>query len=146
MKNVVIAAVVVLLLAQCSQGKLEVPPSIQKLVGTWQLTEPDSTYAVTLVFALDTANPPRDITHFLANGKSSINTYNAFLSAGVDGFMVVTDVVSTQIGGSPDATQREQTYLNSLRNVVQFKMPTDNLLRLLHGGTKPGTLVYKRIK
>jgi META domain len=145
MKNVAIAAFIILLMAQCSQRKLEVSPTVAKLIGTWQLIEPDSTYTTTLVFVLDTANPPRDVIHFLANGKSAINTYNAFLSAAVDGFMVVTDVGSTKIGGSPDATKAEQTYLTNLRAVVRYDMPADNRLQLYHGGDKPGKLVYRRI-
>jgi META domain len=145
MKNLVIATFVILLLTQCSQEKREVAPSVARLVGTWQLVGPDSSYATTLVFALDTANPPNDIIHFSAAGKSAINTYNGFLSAAVDGLMVFTGVGSTKIAGPPAAMQFEQTYLNNLRGVVRFELPTDSQLRLLHGGENPGTLVYKRL-
>jgi len=145
MRNTLIAFFCVFLLAQCSREKREVAPGVAKLVGTWQLVEPDSSYAVTLALALNTANPPNDIVHFIGSGKSSINTYSAFLSAAADGLMVVTNVSSTKIGGSPEASQFEQTYFNNLRIVVRYELLTDNRLRLYHGGNKPGVLVYKRI-
>ena len=144
MKHTLIAAFMVLLMAQCSQEKREVAPNIAKLVGTWKLVEPDSAYAVTLALALDTANPPNDIVHFKANGKSAINTYNGFLSAAVDGLMVVTSVGSTKMGGSPDALTAEQAYLTNLRNVVRYELPTDSRLRLYYGGQKSGVLTYSR--
>ncbi|GAB3642179.1 META domain-containing protein [Spirosoma arcticum] len=145
MKTTLLAAFVILLMTQCSREEREVAPSVAKLVGTWQLVEPDSAYAVTLLLALDTANPPNDIIHFKANGKSAINTYNASLSAAVDGLMVVTSVGSTKIGGSPEATTVEQAYFASLRDVVRYELPTDNRLRLYYGGNKSGVLVYKKI-
>lgn len=145
MRNIIVAAFVILLLTQCGEDKREVAPSVAKLVGTWQLTEPDSSYATTLVFALDTANPPKDIIHFSASGKAAVNTYTAFLSAAVDGLMVFTSVGSTKIAGPPQAMQFEQTYFTSLNDVVRFELPTDNRLRLYHGGERGGVLVYKRI-
>jgi len=144
MRNALIAVFAILLMTQCSREKREVAPNVAKLVGTWQLVEPDSAYAVTLLLALDTANPPNDIIHFKANGKSAINTYDAFLSAAVDGYMIVTSVGSTKIGGPPEATNVEQTYFNGLRAVVRYELPTDNRLRLYYGGDKPGVLVYKK--
>ncbi|MBC3783631.1 META domain-containing protein [Spirosoma utsteinense] len=146
MKQAILAAFVILSLAQCNQEKREVAPSVAKLAGTWQLLGPDSTYATTLVFALDTANPPNDIIHFSAAGKAAVNTYNGFLSAAVDGLMIFTSVGSTKIAGPPAAMQFEQLYLASLREVVRFELPTDSQLRLLHGGEKPGILVYKRVQ
>lgn len=146
MKNWAIAAFVMLLTTQCSREKREVAPGVAKLVGTWQLAGPDSSYAVTLLLALDTANPPNDIIHFKANGQSAINTYTAFLSAAVDGLMVITSVGSTKVAGPPEATKIEQTYFTNLRAVVRYELPTDNQLRLLYGGDKPGVLVYEKIK
>jgi hypothetical protein len=146
MKNVVIAALVILLLVQCSQDKREVAPGVAKLVGTWQLIEPDSPFDVTLLLELDTANPPNDVTHFKVNGKSAINLYHGFLSAAVDGMMVFTGVGSTRMGGAPEAMSAEQTYFNKLKTVVRYELPNDNLLRLYHGGEIPGALVYKKIK
>lgn len=146
MKHWAIAALVMLLMTQCSREKRGVAPGVAKLVGTWQLAGPDSAYAVTLLLALDTANPPNDIIHFKANGQSAINTYNAFLSAAVDGLMVITNVGSTKMAGPPEATKTEQTYFTNLRAVVRYELPTDNQLRLLYGGDNPGVLVYEKIK
>ena len=146
MRNAVVAAFVIGLMAQCSQEKREVAPSVAKLVGTWQLIEiePDSSYAVTLRLALDTANPPNDIIHFEASGQSAINTYTAFLSAAVDGYMVVTSVGSTKMAGPPKAMTAEQAYFANLRAVVRYELPTDNQLRLYYGGDKAGVLAYKK--
>ena len=146
MKNVVIAVLAILLIVQCSSDKREVAPGVAKLVGTWQLIEPHSPYENTLLLALDTANPPNDVIHFKVNGKSAINTYHGFLSAAVDGMMVFTGIGSTRMGGSPEALHVEQTYLNSLKAVVRYELPTDNRLRLYHGGEIPGVLVYNKIK
>lgn len=148
MKNWVIATFVMLLMmTQCSREKRGVAPGVAKLAGTWQLAGPDSSYAVTLLLALDTTNPPNDVIHFKANGQSAINTYNAFLSAAVDGLMVVTSVAgSTKMAGTPEATRIEQLYFTNLLAVVRYELPTDNRLRLLYGGDKPGVLVYERIQ
>jgi hypothetical protein len=145
MKNIAAAAFLILLLTQCGPDKREVAPGVARLVGTWQLIEPDSSYATTLVFALDTANPPKDIIHFSASGKAAVNTYTAFLSAAVDGLMVFTSVGSTQIAGPPQTMQFEQTYFTSLSDVVRFELVTNDRLRLYHGGERGGLLVYKRI-
>ena len=145
MKHIAIAAFAILLMTQCSPDKREVPPTIGKLVGTWQLTGPDSSYAVTLRLALNPANPPKDITHFEASGQSAINSYNAFLSAAVDGLMVVTSVNATERGGPLVAMQVEQTYFTNLRAVVRYDVPTDNRLRLYFGGDKPGVLTFRRM-
>lgn len=145
MKNVVIAALSLLLLVQCSRDKREVAPGVAKLAGRWQLAGQDSAYATTLLLALDTANPPNDIIHFSASGKAAVNTYDAFLSAAVDGLMVFTSVGSTKNGGPPEAIRVEQTYFNSLRAVVRYELPTDNRLWLYYGGDKSGVLEYKRL-
>ncbi|WP_080237597.1 META domain-containing protein [Spirosoma rigui] len=146
MRNIIVAAFVILLLTQCGEDKREVAPGVARLVGTWRLAAPDSSYATTLIFALDTANPPKDIIHFSASGKAAVNTYDAFLSAAVDGLMVFTSVGSTKLAGSPQALQFEQTYFTSLSDVVRFELPTDNRLRLYHGGEKGGLLEYIRVK
>lgn len=145
MKTALLAALTILLLVQCNREERGVAPGVAQLVGTWQLVTPDSAYAVTLLLALDTANPPNDIVHFKANGKSAINTYNAFLSAAVDGLMVVTNVASTKIGGSSEATTVEEAYFTSLRTVVRYELSADNRLRLYYGGDKPGVLVYRKV-
>ena len=144
MKHITIAAFAILLMTQCRPDNREVSASVTKLVGTWQLTGRDSSYAVTLRLALNPANPPKDITHFEASGQSAVNSYNAFLSAAVDGLMVVTSVNATERGAAPAAMQVEQTYFTSLRAVVRYNMPSDNQLRLYYGGDKPGVLVYRR--
>lgn len=145
MKSLLIAVCIILLMAQCGRAEREVAPGVAKLVGTWQLIGPDSAYAVTLVLALDTANPPNDVIHLKANGQSAINGYTAFLSAAADGLMVVTSLISTKIGGSPGATTVEQAYFTNLRAVVRYELPADNRLRLYYGGDKPGVLIYKKI-
>lgn len=146
MRTTAIVAFVILLLTQCNGNNRDVaPPSVAGLVGTWELVEPGSAYAITFVLALDTANPPKDVIHFVANGKSVNNTYNASLSAAVDGLMVVTSLGSTKIGGSPEATTVEQTYYTNLRAVVRYELSADNRLRLHYGGNNPGVLVYKKI-
>lgn len=144
MRYVAVTMLVVLMLTQCRPDKREVAPSVAKLVGTWRLAGPDSTYAVTLVLALDTANPPNDIIHFEASGQSAVNTYTGFLSAAVDGLMVVTGIGSTKLAGPPEATRTEQAYFTNLRAVVRYDLPADNQLRLYYGGDKPGVLVYKK--
>lgn len=145
-QSTLVALVSLLILFQSCKGEDPVlSPKIAQLIGTWQLVEPDSTYNVTLEFALDSANPPNDVTPFKAKGKSSVNAYDAFLSAAVDGLMFLVRLGSADMAGTPQATQFEKTYFESLRTVVRFEVTDKNRLRLFHGGTKPGILVYKRI-
>ncbi|MVM39882.1 META domain-containing protein [Spirosoma sp. HMF3257] len=136
---------VTLALSQCKQTEPELSPKIAELIGTWQLIEPNTAYEVTLTFALDTANPPHDITSFKASGKSSVNEYNLNLFAAIDGMMVADQLGSTKIAGSPDAMQFEQQYFKNLKAAVRYELPTANLLRVSHGGDEPHLLVYKRL-
>ncbi|QMW02126.1 META domain-containing protein [Spirosoma foliorum] len=136
---------ITLALSQCTKSQPELAPKIAELIGTWQLVDSDSTYAVTLIFTLDTDNPPHDITSFKASGKSSINTYNLNLFAAIDGLMVADQLGSTKVAGSPAATQFEQQYFKNLKAVARFELPTANELRLYHGGDLPRVLVYKKL-
>lgn len=145
--STLVALVSLLIIFQCCKGEDPVlSPKVAQLVGTWQLVEPDSSYNVTLEFALDSANPPNDVTPFKAKGKSSVNAYDGFFSAAVDGLMILVRLGNTEIAGSLEATQFEKAYFESLRNVVRYEVTDKNRLRLFHGGTKPGILVYKRIE
>ncbi|GAB4015685.1 META domain-containing protein [Spirosoma koreense] len=143
----IIGSLLLVFLTQC--GKKEdtvLAPNIAPLVGTWQLTEPDSAYTVTLVLALDTDNPPHDVTPFIASGVSSINEYGARMFAVLDGTMTFDQLSSTKKAGPTQAMTYEQTYFNNLRAVVRYELPTATQLRLHYGGEKPGTLIYKKIK
>lgn len=129
----------------CRSKDIVLAPQIANLVGTWKLVEPDSSYAVTLVFALDTANPPLDITPFLASGKSSVNDYNVRLFATIDGVMSAENLGSTEKAGTPEATKFEERYFKNLKAVVRFEMLTPDRLRLQHGGESPYAMIYRRL-
>ena len=129
----------------CGTREHEVAPVLANLVGTWQLTKPDSSFAVILQFTYDNKNPPIDITPFIASGKSSVNDYTARMFATVDGTMQINEVVSTEKAGSGSANQFEKDYLANLATVVRFESPTTTQLYLYHGGSKPGVLVYKKL-
>lgn len=147
MKNRPIAFLLILLLtSQCSQEEAIVAPKIANLIGTWRLVQPDSSYAVTLQFAYDTANPPHDITPFLANGKSSVNTYMLRLFATLDGVLVAENLASTNVAGTPDAMAFEQAYFTNLKAAVRYEVTTNDQLRLYHGGAQPHVMVYERVK
>lgn len=132
-------------LSQCSRSEPELAPKIAQLIGTWQLVGPDSTYAVTLTFALDTDNPPHDITSFKASGKSSVNEYNLNLFAAIDGMMLADQLGSTKIAGSPAAMQFEQIYFTNLKAAARYELPTANQLLIYHGGSLPRLLTFKRL-
>ncbi|WP_020605831.1 META domain-containing protein [Spirosoma spitsbergense] len=129
----------------CRSKDVILAPQIANLVGTWRLVEPDSSYTVTLIFALDTANPPLDITPFLANGKSSVNDYSVRLFATIDGMMSAENLGSTKKAGTPEANKFEQRYFTNLKAVVRFDMITPDKLRLQHGGESPHVMIYERI-
>ena len=129
----------------CSSKEVILAPQIANLVGTWRLVEPDSSYAVTLIFTLDTANPPLDITPFLASGKSAVNDYNVRLFATIDGMMSAENLGSTERGGTLEATKFEERYFTNLKAVVRFNMITPDRLRLQHGGESPHVMIYERI-
>ena len=130
---------------QCSHKEIVLAPKIAGLVGTWQLIEPDSTYSVTLKFALDTENPPLDITPFKASGKASINDYTLRSFATIDGTMSGDNLTSTKTDGSPEAMTFEQVYFANLQASARYELPTENRLRLYHGGPQPGVFVFKKL-
>jgi hypothetical protein len=134
-----------LVMSQCTKSEPELSPKIAELIGTWQLIESDSAYAVTLTFALDTENPPHDITSFKASGKSSVNEYNLNLFAAIDGMMLADQFGSTKVAGSPAAMQFEQQYFKNLKAAARYELPTPYQLRVYHGGDLPRVLVYKKL-
>lgn len=146
MKGVLGAALTVLIavIQGCSHKEPVVAQQVQPLIGSWRLIEPDSTFGTTLQLVVDPNNPPIDITPFNATGKLAVNTYKARLFASADGKSSVDMVSSTEIGGSTQALQFEQSYLANLQAVVRYEITPQNLLRLYHGGSKPGVLVFKK--
>ncbi|GAB3981257.1 hypothetical protein GCM10028806_50650 [Spirosoma terrae] len=132
------------LFAGCGKRNREVAPALANLIGTWQLADSDSSYAVTLEFAYDDRNPPIDITPFLASGKSSVNQYSARMFATIDGTMQINELANTEIAGTSAAMQFEANYFAKLRSVVRFEETSSNELRLFHGGSTPGSLLFKK--
>ncbi len=126
----------------CQRDPLVVPPNVEKLVGIWELREPLPPYPVHLQLVLDTDNPPRDVTPFLVSGTIAGSRYEGRSSAALDGLMVVTAL--TDLLPTTGSDPFRQMYLSSLRTVVQFSYTTDNQLRLSHGSSQPGVLVYER--
>lgn len=146
MKNRPIVFLLILFLAsQCSQKEAIVAPKIATLIGTWQLIDADSSYAVTLTFAYDSANPPHDITPFLANGKAAVNTYTLRLFATLDGVLVADNLASTYVSGPQEAMAFEQAYLTNLKAAVRYDVTKDDHLRVYHAGAQPHVMEYKRI-
>lgn len=146
MKNSVLLPLLpMLMLGGCSHKETELAPQITGLIGTWQLVEPDSSFAVTLQFAYDTNNPPHDVTPFKASGKSSVNNYTVNLFATLDGMLVADELSSSKIAGSSAATAFEQTYFTNLKAVVRYELTSNNRLQLTHGGSLPHIMVYKRV-
>jgi len=113
-----------------------------KLVGTWELREPLSPYPVQLQLALDTDNPPRDVTPFLVSGTIAGSRYEGRSSAGLDGLLVITNLIDIPSTIGSDVFR--QAYLSNLRAVVQFSYTSDNRLRLSYGSSQPGVLVYEK--
>ena len=144
--NIFLLVVLFALFNRCGSKEVVLAPQIENLIGTWKLVEPDSSYAVTLVFALDTRNPPLDITPFLASGKSSVNDYDVRLFATIDGMMSAENLGSTKRAGTTEAMQFEQTYFTNLKAVVRYEMIAQNRLRLLHGGSLPHVMIYEKVK
>ncbi|MBD2752183.1 META domain-containing protein [Spirosoma validum] len=143
--SVSIALLFLGLTTRCGKKESVVAPNIAALVGTWQLIEPDSTNGVTLQFAYDSRNPPQDITPFNVSGRAAVNGYTLRLFATLDGTMSADNLGYTDMAGSPQAMQFEQTYFASLNAVARFDLPTSGRLRLYHGGSQPGVLTYKKV-
>ncbi|GAB3944463.1 hypothetical protein GCM10028805_12020 [Spirosoma harenae] len=143
-KPMLIALPLLVVMVQCRSSEVELAPKIAGLIGTWKLVEPDSSYAITLVFALDTAHPPRDVTSFKASGKSAVNAYSVNLFAAVDGMMMADQISSTDMAGTPTAMQFEQSYFKNLKSVARYELPSSDRLLLYHGGDQPRVMVYKK--
>ncbi|GAB3572828.1 hypothetical protein GCM10027578_33030 [Spirosoma luteolum] len=131
---------------QCRQAAVTPDPIITRLVGTWQLTSAgnDSTAGSTLIFSLDTANPPHDITSFDVRGKGPVRTFTGRMYATVDGTMQINELrTMTETGPAPLLTTDARYQLN-LGSVARFSQPADNQLQLHFGSPTAGTLLYKR--
>lgn len=149
MRHLAVAAFAVLfvLLSGCSKDKEPVVAlKVVPLIGTWQLISPDSSYGITLSFVVDRNNPPVDVTPFIVDGRSSVNTYNGRIYAAADGMMYTSSLGSTKVAGTSAAMQFEETYLANLKTVARFEVTAQDQLRLYHGGDKPGILIYARLK
>ena len=134
---------VFVLFSGCRHEPLVVPPNVAQLAGTWELREPLPPYPVQLQLALDTDNPPRDVTPFLVSGTIAGSRYEGRSSAALDGLIVITTLNDLlPANNTPDAFR--QTYLTNLRAVVQFSYTADNRLRLSYGSSKPGVLLFER--
>lgn len=144
MKKALITLLTLTIFAGCKQRDQEVAPLLANLIGTWQLVEPASSYAITLKFAFDTNNPPIDITPYLASGKSPVNDYTARMFATIDGTMQISELGSSKLGGAPEALQFEQDYYEKLKSVVRFESPTETKLYLYYGGIAPGKLIFQK--
>ncbi|RYC68294.1 MULTISPECIES: META domain-containing protein [Spirosoma] len=144
MKSLLLLSLTWLLIGACQRGEHVLPENVAQLVGTWQLREPASPYPVTLQLALDTANPPDDVTPFLTSGKSAVNTYSGRMSAALDGMMIVTRLSTTEMAGSTDAMQFEDVYFKNLKSVVRFDITSTNRLRLYFGTPQPGVLEFDK--
>ena len=143
--GLIVSSLVFLLgMTQCGHEEPVLAPNIQSLIGTWRLIEPDSTYGTTLKFALDTANPPLDITPFNASGKASVNSYTVRLYATLDGTLSADHLGYTDMAGSQEAMKFEQTYFKNLNAVARFELPKPNRLRVYHGGEQPHVMEYEK--
>ncbi len=126
----------------CHRDLAVVPPNVEKLVGIWELRDPLPPYPVQLQFALDADNPPRDVTPLLVSGTIMGSRYEGRASAGLDGLLVITNLIDGPSTTGPDIFR--QTYPANLRAVVQFSYTSDNRLRLSYGSSQPGVLVYEK--
>ncbi len=142
--NVFLFLTLLVVLNGCTSKDVVLAPKIAGLVGTWRLIQPDSSHTVTLILALDTDNPPLDITPFLANGQSSVNDYTVRLFATIDGMMSAGNLSSTKKAGTLKATEFEQRYFTNLRAVVRYDLIAPDKLRLQHGGESPYVMMYER--
>lgn len=134
-----------LLLCQCKQGTVEPPPTIAALVGTWTLIQPDSAASTTLVFSLDTANPPHDIVSFYVQGKGLQNTYKGRMYATIDGTMQIQELTETILADlGSTAHQIDRSYLTKLGSTARFNQLPDGTLQLFFGSPSSGILAYKK--
>lgn len=133
-----------ILTTQCRQKEITLAPNIEKLIGTWRLVEPDSAYAVTLTFALDTDHPPHDVTSFKVSGKAAVNNYSLRMVAAIDGMLSSDNLLTTEIGASPQIMVFEKNYFRGLNATVRYDLPAENRLRLYYGGLQPGVLIYQK--
>ncbi|GAB3766222.1 META domain-containing protein [Spirosoma pomorum] len=144
MKNVLIFFFTLLLLTQCRSGGTEIDPTMARLMGDWQLNNSTPFNPITLTIALDTANPPHDITPFLASGKGLLNKYTARFYASIDGKISADTFSNTEISGSSETIQAEQAYFDQLARIVRYQLVSENELVLYYGGSQSGSLTFKK--
>ena len=149
MRTIIILLVACFSLAfSCERDTEEVlPANTGDLTGSWKLTEPASSYKITLIVERNTKTSGYGLT-----GQSSVNQYFAtapdpnLIFSSTPNPLLIESLGSTKIAGSADAMQFEQTYFNNLRNVNRYELTTQNRLRLYYGGSQAGVLVYEKTK
>ena len=67
-------------------------------------------------------------------GRSAVNTYGADYTASSDGDLRITQIVSTQMAGSPEAMHAEELYFNLLGEVRSYRMTAETLIMTDAGG------------
>ncbi len=154
MKALLLLITSMLLFTACQPEEVSVSTQFEQLVGEWRLVEPASAYAVTMNIAVDASvSTIAGVRAYMFTGRAPVNTYfqrvtfsdGTHPEAGPARTASVGGVVATKIGGSPEATQFEQTYFTNLRAVNRYELTNQNRLRLHYGGTQPGVLVYEKI-
>ncbi|MBD2752182.1 META domain-containing protein [Spirosoma validum] len=120
------------------------PTSVQDLVGTWTLVEPNA-YKVTLVIdpIPQTTQLPSPLPTFNLSGESAVNQYNSVLTyqASNQSQIAISPIGSTKKAGPSEAMQFEQTYYTNLKAVNRYELTNQNRLRFYYDG---GVLVYEK--
>jgi hypothetical protein len=145
MKNCLIFFFTLLLLTQCRSGETKIDPGMARLIGNWTLTDATSSGSVTLKIALDAANPPHDITPFLASGKGLLNEYSARFYGSIDGKISADTFTNTEVNGASETVLAEKIYFSQLTRLVRYQLVSDNELKLYYGGTQSGVLTFAKM-
>ncbi|QKZ11696.1 hypothetical protein [Spirosoma sp. KUDC1026] len=144
MKNCLIFFFSLFLLTQCRSGGPEIDPEMARLLGDWKLADSTLSGPVTLVIALDAANPPHDITPFLVSGRGLLNEYSTRFYGSIDGKISADTFTSTSINGASETVLAEKTYFSQLVRIVRFQLVNDTELKLYYGGPQSGVLTFTK--
>ncbi|GAB4042579.1 META domain-containing protein [Spirosoma jeollabukense] len=148
MKTGLLVGIVTLLMSfsGCEREEVVQPVNINELIGEWKLVEPGS-FNVTLVIdpVAQTLQLP-SVPRLNLSGKSLVNTYNSSLSYkdNKPSEITISEISATQMAGSSEAMQFEQTYFANLKAVNRYELTSNNRLRLYYDGAQTGTLVYEK--
>ncbi len=121
------------LIAECTVACISDSWALEKMIGSADTVEllPSGSKPVVLTLTPDEHTEPRTGLYafpYLLTGTAPVNTFNATYNASINGFLEVSRIATTYIGGPTELIDFEARYLQALRSANRFEAFEDDRL------------------